>query len=169
MARPDLQRVPEFYHAYINLVTQDDLMTAMKDQTRSFTAFLEGIPKDKCDYRYAPGKWSIKELIQHVIDAERVFSYRALVFARKDSTPLPGFDEDSYAKNAKTENRSWESLVEEFRAVRRATEIMFDTFDNDQLESTGTASGKSNYVLAFGYIVIGHLRHHENIIRERYL
>jgi uncharacterized damage-inducible protein DinB len=169
MSRPDLNRVPEFYHNYINLVEKDDLITAMKDQTADLSKLLENMPIEKKDYAYAPGKWTLKQLLQHIVDAERIFAYRALCFARKDSTPLPSFDEDSYANNAKTENRSWESLVEEFKAVRRSTEIMFQTFDNEQLESSGTASGKSNYVLAIGFTIVGHLKHHVNIMKERYL
>jgi len=95
--RPDLSRVGNFYHNYINLVTQDDLVEAFDIQSASFIRFLETIAPDKYDYRYADGKWTIRELLQHIIDAERIFSYRALRFARKDSTPLPGFDENLFA------------------------------------------------------------------------
>lgn len=167
--RPDLSRVPEFYHNYINQVPGDDLMTSLKNQTQVFLDFLKTIPANKIDYAYAPGKWTIKEVLQHIIDAERVFSYRALRFARKDPTPLPGFDENLFAKNAQTDKRDWNDLVEEFKAVRNATELLFGSFDDEQLNASGTASNGSNYVLGFGYISVGHTLHHKKVIQERYL
>jgi uncharacterized damage-inducible protein DinB len=169
MSRPDLNRVPEYYHSYINLAEGDELMESLKKQTRVFIRFLEKIPKKKRNFRYADDKWTIKEVLQHIIDAERVFAYRALCFARKDSTSLPGFDENSYVANAKTENRKWKDLVNEFFVVRWSTECLFGSFDVDQLETNGTASGKSNYVLGIGFIIAGHANHHMNVIKERYL
>ena len=168
MPRPELTRVPVFYHNYINFVSTDDLIGEMKNQAISFRNFLDTISAEKADYRYAANKWSIKELLQHCIDAERIFAYRALCIARKDQTAFPGFEEEEYAKNAKTHNRIWESLKEEFSVVRKSSEILFETFDEEQLEATGIASGNSNYVRAFGFILIGHLAHHEKIIKERY-
>src|SRR6187401_310355 len=97
MSRPDLARVPEYFHRYINQVEEDDLMPAFRNQTETFIDFLEQIPPAKIDYRYAEGKWTIKEILQHIIDAERIFAYRALCFARKDATPLPSFEENDYA------------------------------------------------------------------------
>ena len=169
MPRPDLTSVPDFYHNYINEAEGDDLMKVLKKQTRSFEEFLNEIPKSKRNYRYAEGKWTIKELLQHIIDAERIFAYRALCFARKDATPLPSFEENNYAANAKAEQRKWKDLVKEFEAVRRSTEILFDSFDDEQLETAGTASGKSNYVLAIGFIIAGHANHHIKVTKERYL
>src|SRR5437773_501241 len=101
--RPDLSRVPEFYHNYINQVPEDDIMEAFKKGSASLIQFMENIPKEKQEYRYADGKWTIKEVLQHVIDGERVFDYRALCFARKDPSPLPGFDENIFAANAKVD------------------------------------------------------------------
>jgi hypothetical protein len=167
--RPDLTRVPEFYHNYINQVPEDDLMTSFKNQTNVFIDFINNIPPDKIDYAYASGKWTIKEMLQHIIDAERVFSYRALRFARKDPTPLPGFDENLFAANAKADTRSWNDLVEEFKIVRNATKWLFGSFDDEQLNASGVSNNQSNYVLAFGYISIGHSLHHRNVIKERYL
>ncbi len=169
MPRPDLTRVPDFYHNYINQAEGNDLMEVLKKQTRSFEDFLNGIPKNKRNYRYAEGKWTIKELLQHIIDAERIFAYRALCFARKDASPLPSFEENSYAVNSKADQRKWKDLVKEFEAVRRSTEILFDSFDDEQLETAGTASGKSNYVLAIGFIIAGHANHHIKVTKERYL
>jgi arsenate reductase-like glutaredoxin family protein len=169
MPRPDLTRVPDYFHNYINQAEGEDLMEVLKNQTRSFEEFLNEIPKNKRNYRYAEDKWTIKELLQHIIDAERIFAYRALCFARKDVTPLPGFEENSYAANSKAEQRKWKDLVKEFEAVRLSTEILFDSFDDEQSENSGTASGKPNYVLAIGFIIAGHANHHIKVIKERYL
>jgi hypothetical protein len=169
MPRPDLKKVPEFYHGYISQVSENDLMDAFKKGIPSFTQFFETIPESKHNYRYAEGKWTIKEVLQHIIDSERVFSYRALCFARKDPTPLPGFDENIFAANAKADKRSWNDLIDEFKTIRRSSEQLFASFDNEQLNATGTASNHSNYVLGFGYIIIGHSLHHMRIVKERYL
>lgn len=169
MSRPDLNRVPEYYHGYINLAEGDDLMESLKKQTRVFIRFLEKIPKKKRNFRYADDKWTIKEVLQHIIDAERVFAYRALCFARKDTNPLPGFDENSYVANAKTENRKWKDLINEFLVVRWSTEALLGSFDAEQFESGGTANGKSNYVLGIGFIIAGHANHHIKVIKEKYL
>ncbi|MEO7924888.1 MAG: DinB family protein [Chitinophagaceae bacterium] len=169
MPRPDLSRVPEWYHVYINQVKENDLIKAIQDQSISFLKFLKRIPVEKRNYRYAKGKWTIKEMLQHIIDAERVFSYRALCFARKESAPLPSFDENEYAANSKAAKRDWNEMLEEFKAVRHSTEIMFGSFDKTQLDSTGTASGKPVYVLGIGFILVGHINHHIRVLTERYL
>ncbi len=169
MSRPVLSRVPEFYHGYISHVQQDDLTDAFREQTAALEQFLDSVPKDKGLYRYAEEKWSLKEVLQHIIDAERVFAYRALCIARKDSNSLPGFDENSYAKHSKADSRSWDEMREEFRLLRRTTMLMFKSFDVEQSEAAGIANGKSIYVRAIGYIIIGHAAHHVRIIRERYL
>ena len=169
MPRPDLSRMPEYYHKYINQAKEDDLMTALRSNTSSFLSLLKMIPPDKQDHRYAEGKWTIKEVLQHIIDIERVFTYRALRFARKDKTPLPGFDEKVFAASANADKRNWDDLVDEFTSLRKATELMFGSFDDGQLEATGTASNVSMYVLGIGYIIVGHCEHHLAIMKERYL
>ncbi|HET6722696.1 MAG TPA: DinB family protein [Chitinophagaceae bacterium] len=169
MPRPDLSRVPEFFHGYINKVKEDELMSALAKSTSELFMLLKSIPAEKHDYRYADGKWSVKEVVQHMIDGERVFTYRALRFARKDDTPLPGFDENLFAQTAKADKRKWNDLVEEFSALRKASEAMFASFDNEQLEAEGVASESSIYVLGIGYVVAGHVNHHCRIIKERYL
>lgn len=169
MPRPDLTRVPDYYHKYIAQVKEDDLMNALKKQTKSFTRMLNNIPKKKREFRYAEGKWSVKEVLQHIIDAERVFAYRALCFARKDTTPLPSFDENAYADNSKADSRKWKEIVNEFMAVRLSTLYLFASLDKGQLESSGTASGKSVYVHGIGFIIAGHVTHHANILKEKYL
>ena len=169
MSRPDLNRVPVFYHNYIKLADTDELIPAMKEQAVGFRKFLDAIPDTSTDHRYAEGKWSIKELLQHCIDAERIFAYRALRFARKDPTFLPGFDENTFAANAKAGKRDWNNLVEEFKSVRMSSEYLFTSFDNDQLDAAGTSNNNSIYVLAIGFIVVGHSLHHVEVLKERYL
>jgi len=167
--RPDLNKVPSYFHNYINQVEENSLDQAFRKQGSSMIRFFESIPESKVDYRYAEGKWSIREMLQHIVDAERVFSYRALCFARKDSTPLPGFDENIYAENSKAEKRDWNELIDELRVVRHGTELLFDSFDEEQLAAEGNASGKQNYVLGIGFIIVGHVTHHVKILKERYL
>lgn len=169
MPRPDLSRVPEFYHGYISKVKENDLMPALRNSTSELFDMLNAIPKEKYEYRYAEGKWTVKDVVQHMIDGERVFTYRALRFARKDDTPLPGFEENLFAQTAKADKRNWNDLVEEFSALRKASEAMFASFDNDQLEAAGVANERSTYVLGIGYILAGHVLHHCQIIKERYL
>jgi hypothetical protein len=169
MPHVDLARVPEYYHRYISHVINEELNTAFKDHLTDLSSLLQSIPENKWTYRYAEGKWSVKELVQHIIDAERIFAYRALCFARKDETPLPGFDENSYADNSGADKRSSSELMEELRTVQRSTAQMFASFDGEQLDHTGSANGKSVYVKAIGYILIGHSLHHKKILQERYL
>jgi hypothetical protein len=130
---------------------------------------LQKIAPEKWDYRYAEGKWSIKEMIQHLIDAERVFCYRALNFARHDVHPLPGFDENKFAEVAKADRRTKEDLLEELSTVQKASALLFRSFDEEQLDSSGMANGTPNYVKAIGFTIVGHTRHHMKILRERYL
>lgn len=167
--RPDLNLIGPWYHGYISLVTENNLADAFEQHTSRLLDFLSTIPVEKQDHRYAPKKWTIKQVVQHIIDAERVFAYRALRFARKDDTPLPGFDENLFADNAKTENRSWHELAEECKAVRLSSRLMFTSFDQEQLQASGTASGSNNYVLGWAYILLGHATHHIKIVQERYL
>jgi DinB superfamily len=169
MARPDLSRVPEFYHGYINAVTEKDLMPALLNQTTPFFKLLKKIPAEKHNYRYAKGKWTIKEMLQHMIDTERIFAYRALCIARQETASLPGFDENQYAENSKANKRNWNDLVAEFKAVRQSTEILFASFDKKQLDSNGISNGRSVYVLGIGFVIVGHVNHHVKILHERYL
>jgi hypothetical protein len=169
MPRPDLNRVPVYFHNYINQVSEDDLMQAMRNQTAFFIQFLKNIPADKRNYRYAENKWTTKEVVQHIMDTERIFAYRALCIARKDTTPLPGFDENNYAANSKAADRKWDEMVDEFIAVRQSTELLFNSFDEEQLESSGNAGNKLIYVAGIGFTIVGHSNHHKKIIAERYL
>jgi uncharacterized damage-inducible protein DinB len=169
MANVDLSKVPEYYHKYINLAIDDDLQTAFEKHQTELITFLKTIPKKKWNYRYAEGKWSVKEVVQHIIDAERIFAYRALCFARKDQTPLPSFDENIFAENSKADERKKKDLMQELATVQRSSAFLFNSFDDEQLDQSGIASGKSTYVKGIGYILVGHALHHKNILKERYL
>ncbi len=159
----------EYQHAYINLIKEDDVLKALEKNTRQFKKFLKKIPHGKIDHAYGEGKWTIKEVLQHIIDAERVFAYRALRFARKDETPLPGFDENAWAAHAGATKRKWNDLVEEFKQLRKSTEQLFGSFTDEQLRATGTANGQAANVLALGFLPAGHAAHHMRILEERYL
>ena len=159
----------EFYQNYINKAPDENVLKAIEKNARNFRKLLKNIPKKKHDFAYAEGKWTIRELLQHVIDAERVFSYRATSIARKDPTPLPSFDENIWAANSHASNRSWKEMVNEFRSLREANEALFASFADEQLRAIGTASNKQVNVLALGFIIAGHVEHHMDIIKERYL
>ncbi|MBS1949198.1 MAG: DinB family protein [Bacteroidetes bacterium] len=159
----------EYYHKYINASTEKEVLKAIKKNSAEFEKLLKKIPSKKLNHAYAEGKWTIKELLQHIIDAERVFAYRALRIARMDTTPLSSFDENSWASHSRAPERRWADLVKEFRWLRKSTEILFASFDEDQLLAKGTASNHEINVLALGYIIPGHVEHHINIIKEKYL
>lgn len=161
--------MPDFYTRYLNAIAENNLEEALRKNTRRFRKLLKHIPKKKINYAYAEGKWTLKEVLQHVIDAERVFAFRALHFARKDTAPLPGFDENVWAITAKAPKRSWSDLVDEFLALRAANELFFNALDEDQLLATGTANNNPMSVAGLGFVCAGHVAHHMNIIKERYL
>ena len=159
----------ESFQRYIRAAEDDDLMVSLQKNTKKFRKLLKKLPHEKVDYAYAEGKWTIRELVQHIIDAERVFSYRAIWFARKDPSPLPGFEENDWAVNSKSGQRKWKDLVNEFEFLRASTEFMFASFDEEQLLSLGMASGKTANVAGLGFVCAGHVEHHIKIIKERYL
>jgi hypothetical protein len=161
--------VPDFYTTYINALQEDNLQEALANNTRRFRKLLKQIPHKKINYAYAEGKWTIKELLQHIIDSERVFIYRALTFARQDPAPLPGFDENTWAITAKAPKRKWNDLVDEFKSLRSANELFLNSLDDDQLRQTGSANNNSISVAGLAFVCAGHVAHHMRIMRERYL
>lgn len=169
MHKIDFTLVPSFYHNYILLVTEPTLSEAFEKHTTELVSFLNSIDEDKWNYRYAEDKWSIKEVVQHLIDAERIFNYRSLTFARKDAIALPGFKENIYAQNSKADRRKKESLNKELNLIQQGSQMLFSSFDEEDLKQKGVMNGNNVYVEAIGYIIIGHARHHKNIIQERYL
>ena len=159
-----------FYENYIQLATKHGKISkALKQNTKQLLTILENIPRKKIDYAYAEGKWTIKQLVQHMIDAERVFAYRALRFARYDQTPLAGFDENKWAESADVSARGWKEMLREFSQLRKSNILMIASFSKEELAATGTASEKEISVAALCFIIAGHAEHHLNILRERYL
>lgn len=159
-----------YQEAYIKLVSDEwNLTEEMEVSLHNFVHFVREIPMDKYEYRYAEGKWTIKDIIQHLIDCERIFAYRALRIGRGDTTPLPGFEENDYALSAQADRRSLQDLLNEFSMVRHANILMFKSFTKDDLMHTGSASGYTISVRAFGFLIIGHQLHHINVFKERYL
>ena len=159
----------EFYQGYIDRIEEDDFREAIRRNTKQFRKFLDNIPRKKYDHAYAEGKWTIREMLQHIIDAERVFTYRVLTFSRKDASPLPGFDENNWAEQAGANERRWKELLEEFVVVRTATEYLFDSLSDDQLRFVGNANGRPLNAFTLGFIIPGHVAHHMHILEERYL
>ncbi len=169
MARPQPNDYAAYYETYVGKVNGENVQEIISIYSNAMLDFYSSLPKEKADHRYAEGKWSIKELLLHIIDAERIFSYRALRIARKDQTPLPGFDENSYTPASKASARSFQSLKDEFAAVRKATDILLSTFDEEQLSQRGTASDQPVTANAIAFIIYGHMLHHKQILEERYL
>lgn len=149
--------------------SEQDIIKGLIKQKEEILHFFKSIPVFKHEYSYAEGKWTVKDIILHLIDAERIFAYRALRIARNDNTALPGFEENDYVVTANANNREYESLLAEYESVRNATISLFETFSSEDLLRLGTASNCSVSVRAIGYITLGHELHHKNIILERYL
>ncbi len=168
MPKPATGTYPPYFDNYISLVKEDDLFEAFNNQQLLVSGYFDNIPETKTNTGYAEGKWSLKELLQHIIDTERIFNYRALCIARKETASLPGFDENLYAENSYANNRTWKSLCDEFKAVRKSTEFLYQGFTQEALMNSGIANNKPNTAIALGFTTIGHLNHHINIIEERY-
>lgn len=166
--RPQAGEFAPYYSRYIDLVKGDPLR-AMDAQVLDFQALLAEVPEDKEDYRYAEGKWSIKEVIGHVTDTERIFAYRALCFSRGETQSLPGFDENAYVPLGEFNRRSLRDLGREFANVRESTMGLFRSMSDTQLLRIGTANNQPVSVRALAYILAGHTHHHAHILRSRYL
>ncbi|MBX3241751.1 MAG: DinB family protein [Chitinophagaceae bacterium] len=166
--RPMPSEYPPFAEIYISLVREEDIRLVLQDSITPLEQFLDSIPEDKADYTYAPGKWTVKQVLQHTIDTERVFAYRAMCIARGELQSLPGFDQDAYANNADVSRRSLESLKEEMSLIRVSTALLFEHLEEKELLRQGTASNHTITPLSLGYMIVGHWRHHEYLFRERY-
>ena len=154
---------------YINKAASKEVTKSLRTNTKAFRKLLKAIPAKKRNHAYAEGKWTIKELLQHIIDAERVFAYRALRVGRLDATPMPGFDENTWAAAANKTDRKWDDLVKEFKTVRASTEWLFEALGDEELIFAGMASNLPINALALGYVIAGHNQHHIDIIKARYL
>ncbi|MBK9478579.1 MAG: DinB family protein [Bacteroidetes bacterium] len=169
MKRPEPTEYAPYYKNYIDLVKVDNPIKALEDQIIAMQAFLSEIPEDRESYRYAANKWSIKEIIGHLIDTERIFGYRALCIARKDKTSFPGYDENAYVAAANFDSRSFYDLVHEFSIVRESHLALFKSFAPEAFSEMGTANQQPVSVRAILFIMAGHEIHHLKVIRERYL
>lgn len=169
MPKPTGGTYPEYFDNYIKLVSEDNIQHALQNQQSGIDNFFDSISEEKSTYTYADGKWTLKELMQHVIDTERIFNFRSLVIARGEKQSLPGFEEREYAAASEANLRPWKSLVEEMKALRITTIQLFNSFSGKMLEANGLANEKIVTVQALGFIIVGHVYHHINIIQERYL
>jgi hypothetical protein len=167
--RPDETEYQQYYGKYVSLVRGDDILKTLSEQISETLALLRSVPEAQAGFRYAEGKWSMKELVGHMIDSERIFSYRALRFARNDRTPLPGYEQDDYIRNAAFDACSLDDLTAEFESIRRATLFLFKQLDGEAWMRRGVASESEVSVRALAYIIAGHELHHMWILRERYL
>ena len=167
--RPDPSEYPEYYQGYVSRVPDGPVLDSLASDGLALVELLRGTPADKAGHRYAPGKWSVREVVAHVIDAERQFVTRALAFARGDQGPYPSFDENRYAETCGAEGRTLDDLAEEFEALRHATRVFFKTLPDEAWTRTGVANGATFNVRSLAWIIAGHSAHHGALIRERYL
>ena len=165
----NLETIPTFYKGYVKLVTHPDVIQALRISGYRTMEIIHSIPEAKSDFRYANGKWTIREVLCHMLDAERIFTYRALRFARNDKTPLSGFDENAYAEHLNAEGRSLAQIGDEMEHLRTATVDLFKSFTPEMLTRKGTANNNELSVGALGIIIAGHETHHGKVLKERYL
>lgn len=158
-----------YYELYLSKCPFNNIISGLQQIKDQFETFLKSIPAEKQLYKYASDKWTIKEVLVHIIDTERIFAYRALRIARRDVTALPGFDQDEYVLNCNANSRNFEDLISEFVSVRNATITLFKSFSDEDLLQKGTASNSPISVRALGFILIGHQNHHQEILEKRYL
>jgi hypothetical protein len=169
IGRPQAGEYDPSCQAYVSLVQSDNILAALTEQRRQTLLLLSARPDSDGDLRYAPGKWSVKELLGHVNDTERIFSYRALRISRNDAAPLAGFEQDDYVRNGPFQRLALPDLIEDYIAVRRATLSLFRNLDDDAWTRRGVANQKEVTVRALAYIIAGHELHHRRILEENYL
>jgi hypothetical protein len=167
--RPQATEYLPYYERYVSLVPEGDILSALTEQLDSTLTLLRSISEERANFRYAPDKWSIKEVVGHVIDGERIFAYRALRFARNDQTPLPGFEQDDYIRNATFDDCKLSDLIDEFEHVRRANLLMFRQLNEEAWARRGIASDAEVSVRALCFIMAGHELHHMNVLKDKYL
>jgi hypothetical protein len=169
MSRPEKNEYAEYYETYVSLVDETDVVSALQNQLAEIENLFAGITEEKGAHAYAEGKWSIKELVGHLIDGERIFSHRAFRFSRADQTPLASFEQDDYVAHGDFNQRALAGLIEEFSLVRKANSLLFQNLSAEAWSRTGEASGAEISVRALAFIMVGHVRHHINVLKERYL
>ncbi len=169
VGRPGKDEFAPYYAGYVEEAKVPDILAALEDQCSEVVELFAGLPVTMGDHRYAPGKWTIKEVLGHVIDSERVFAYRALSFARGERTPQPGFEQDDYVRVAAFGRRPMENLLAEFEHLRLSNLALFHSFGADKWRAVGVANEVKFSVRALAYIIYGHAAHHLTVIQERYL
>ncbi|MFT4736893.1 MAG: hypothetical protein ACI8QD_001615 [Cyclobacteriaceae bacterium] len=167
--KPALSSVPQWYHNYVNLAQEGEIVSALDASNDAFLSMLSPLTEQKFSYRYEPNKWSIKELVQHLADAERIFSYRALRIARRDRTVLSGYDHNSFVSEAGSDVHTSTTLIEELSTVRAMTIAMYRTFDASVLDAVGQVDENTFTPRSLGYIIAGHMEHHRQVIMAKYL
>jgi hypothetical protein len=168
IGRPTDQEFAPFYATYVSLVPEDDVLGALRRQADEVRALAASIPPERHGYRYAPGKWTVREVFGHLGDGERVFGYRASCISRGEQAPLPRFDENAYVENARFDDAPLDELVDEFLHLRAANVASLQRLDDAGGRRIGTASERPISVRALAYIMAGHVRHHLGILRDRY-
>ncbi|HYP53944.1 MAG TPA: DinB family protein, partial [Pyrinomonadaceae bacterium] len=169
IGRPEETEYLAYYGRYVALVPEGDIVATLSRQVENTAALLRGVAQSQERFRYAPGKWSVRELVGHMIDTERIFAYRAMRFARNDQTPLPGYDENEYVANSSYDSYPFGELAAELRSVREATVFLFKHMGAEAWARAGSANGSEVSVRALAYIIAGHELHHRGILRDRYL
>ena len=167
--KPDLNTVPEFYREYIQSVLDDDYLDVLSNVFADASTVLNTIPEKKANYAYAEGKWTIKDILQHIIDSERIFTYRMVAISRGEKQAILGYDHNDYVSCAKATNRSFDSLLKEYKSLYQSTNDLIASFSTEMLQIVGTANGSSIKVIDLIYINGGHQKHHIKILKERYL
>jgi len=169
MLKPETSEYNPYYEKYISLIEEGELLNALERQPSELRSLLNGLDEEKGKYAYADGKWSIKEVLSHLVDGERIFGYRVLRISRGDETPIEGFEQDGYIENSHANERSFEDLLEELSLQRNANLRMLKNLREDGWKRRGTASQSPVSVRALGFIMAGHVRHHINILKAQYL
>lgn len=167
--RPQQGDYAQFYDSYINLVEGDDIVKVLEKQLQTSEKFFSSITEEQSNFSYADGKWTVKEVIRHVIDTERIMAYRALAFARGEKQSLPGYEQDDYIASSDTAERRIEDLQSEYRNLRASNIVLFKSFGEKELIRKGTAAGSKVSVLSLAFIIAGHELHHINVLKEKYL
>ncbi len=169
MQRPQTNEFAPYYRTYISLIEGDNVLPVLDAQTAELRAIFSQMPEEKGTYAYAEGKWTLKEMLSHIIDGERIFAYRILRISRGDETPIEGFEQDGYIENSNANNRSFADLLEEFDLQRRSNLLMVNNLSDENASRMGTASGAGISSRALTYIMAGHVTHHVGVLKERYL
>lgn len=169
MSRPQPAEYDPYYQKYIGLVPEDEIVPALEAQIDELKKIFAGVPEEQGTFAYDDGKWTVKEVISHLIDGERIFAYRAFRIARGDRTPIEGFEQEGYIENAHANRRSFAELLNEFKLLREANLLFFKNLEMGDWVRTGIANNVEISVRSLAWIMVGHIRHHTAILRERYL